>query len=181
MLRRLCLAASLVSVLVACSDDGDDASGTDEPTASTYYQDLADLTGGLDEENTAADEELNEAVPTADPAEIGNLFSEATRESAERLEVALDELAALEPPEDAAAAHSELLTATRAELELSREFADTLAGLDQQEVEALSPPPEQPFIEDRTDGACEALQALADSAGADVELCVGMFAPPAHP
>jgi len=170
----------LASSLVACSDDdGDGSAGTHEPTGSAYYQELADLTGGLDEQNTAADEELNEAVPTADPAEIGNLFSEATLESADRLEAALDEMAALEPPEDAVEAHSDLLTATTAELELSRAFADTLAGLDQQEVEALSPPPEQPFIETSTDDACAALQALADSAGADVELCVGMFAPPA--
>jgi hypothetical protein len=180
VLRLLCLSALLTATLVACGDDDDDgSSGTDEPTGSAYYQDLADLTGRLDEENTAADQELNDAVPTADPAEIGNLFSAATLESADRLEAALDEMAALAPPEDAREAHSALLTATRAELELSRAFADTLAGLDQQEIEALSPPPEQPFIETSTDDACAALQTLADSAGADVEPCVGMFAPPA--
>jgi hypothetical protein len=178
MLRRVCLTVLVGCALVACSDD-DGPSEPDKRSEPVYYQDLAAITGGLDEKNTAADQALNEAVPTADPAEIGDLFSEATRESADRLEAALVEMAALEPPEVAAAAHEEFLTATTAELELSREFATILAGLDQEAVEALRPPPEQAEIEGRTDAACAALQALADDAGADVELCVGMFAPPA--
>jgi len=179
MLRRLCLTAVLASALVACGD-GDD--GSPEPKGESgpaYYQELGDLTGELDQENSAADQVLNDAVATTAPVEIGNLFSDATRESAARLEATLDEMAALEPPEDAQEAHDELLTATKAELDLPLEFADTLAGLDQEGVEALSPPPEQAEIEGRTDAACQALQGLAESAGADVELCVGMFAPPA--
>ncbi len=177
MLRRLCLAALLAPALVACSDGEDDAAEDD--AAPAYYADLAELTNEMDEADTAADQALNDALPTTKPGQIGNLFSEATLESTERLEATLDEMAALDPPEDAGAAHEELLTATRAELELSREFATTLAGLDQQAVENLRPPPEQVDIEARTDVACLTLQRLAKRANADVELCVGMFAPPA--
>ncbi len=178
MLRRLCLTVLVGCALVACSDDGNSPE-PDNAREPGYYQDLAAITGELDEENTAADQELNDAVGTTGPGDIGNLFSEATRESAVRLETTLDEMVALEAPEDAVAAHDELLAATRAELHLSLEFADTLSGLDQEGVEALSPPPEQAEIEGRTDAACQALQDLAESAGADIELCVGMFAPPA--
>ena len=181
MLRRLCLTAVLASAMVACGDGDDGSAEPKDESAPAYYQELGDLTGELDQENTAADQALNDAVATTPPAEIGNLFSDATRESAVRLETALDEMAALDPPEDAAAAHEELLTATRAELDLSLEFAENLSGLDQEGVEALSPPPEQAEIEGRTDAACQALQGLAEGAGAEVELCVGMFAPPASP
>ena len=110
-----------------------------------------------------ADQELNDALPTTKPGQVGNLFSEATLESADRLEATLDEMAGLEPPEGAEAAHEELLAATRAELELSREFAATLAGLDQDAVENLRPPPEQVDIELRTDVACLTLQRLAEA------------------
>jgi hypothetical protein len=177
VLRRLCLAALLTPALVACSDGDDD--GSEEDAGSAYYTQLAELTNGMDEANTAGDQELNDALPTTKPGQVGNLFSEATLESADRLEATLDEMAGLEPPEGAEAAHEELLAATRAELELSREFAATLAGLDQDAVENLRPPPEQVDIELRTDVACLTLQRLAKRAEADVELCVGMFAPPA--
>ena len=177
MLRRLWLIALLASAFVACGDGDDDPS--EEDAGSAYYTRLAELTSEMDEANTAADQELNDALPTTEPGQIGNLFSEATRESAERLETTLAEMAELEPPEGAQAAHEELLDATRAELELSREFATTLAGLDQQAVEALQPSPEQVDIEARTDVACVTLQELAEGADTDVELCVGMFAPPA--
>ncbi|HWM73219.1 MAG TPA: hypothetical protein VNQ53_05740 [Nocardioides sp.] len=177
MLRRLSLAVLLAPALVACSDGDDGAS--EEDAGSAYYVALAELTTEMDEANTAADQELNDALPTTKPGQVGNLFSEATLESADRLEETLDEMAELEPPEDAEAAHEELLTATRAELELSRDLGATLAGLDQQAVEALRPPPEQTDIELRTDVACLTLQRLANKAETDVELCVGMFAPPA--
>lgn len=176
MLRRLGLIALLAPAFVACGD-GDDPS--EEDSGSAYYTRLAELTQDMDEDNSAADLELNNALPSTEPGQIGNLFSKATRESAERLEATLEEMAQLEPPEGAQAAHEELLDATRAELELSREFATTLAGLDQQAVEALRPPPEQADIEARTDVACVTLQRLAEDADTDAELCVGMFAPPA--
>ncbi|HET9419877.1 MAG TPA: hypothetical protein VFO49_01985 [Nocardioides sp.] len=178
MLRRLCLVAVLAPALVACG--GGDDEGSDDDAGAAYYAELSELTSAMDEANTAVDQELNDALPTTKPGQIGNLFSEATLESAERLEAALDEMAELEPPEDAETAHEELLAATRAELELSRDFAATIAGLDQEAVEALRPPPEQVDIEARTDVACLTLQRLAKRADADVELCVGMFAPPAQ-
>ena len=154
---------------MACGDGDDDPS--EEDSGSAYYTRLAELTQDMDEDNSAADQELNDALPTTEPGQIGNLFSEATRESAERLEATLEEMAQLEPPEGAQAAHEELLDATRAELELSREFATTLAGLDQQAVEALRPPPEQADIEARTDVACLTLQRLAEATRTPTSSC----------
>ena len=132
----------------------------------------------MDADDSAADQELNDAVPTTDPAELGNLFSAATLASADRLEAAVTELDALAPPAEAVAAHDELVAATRAELEQSRLLAASLAGLDAAELEAHQPPAELAAAEARTDDACAAVQDLADGAGADVELCVGVFAPP---
>jgi len=177
MLRRLCLAALLAPALVACGDGYDDAS---DDAGAAYYSELAEITTTMDEANTAADQELNDALATTAPADVGTLFSEATLESAERLEAALDEIAALDPPEGAGAAHQELLDASRAELELSREFAATIAGLSQEALDNVQQLPEQVDIELRTDVACLTLQRLAKRADADVELCVGMFAPPAQ-
>jgi len=175
--HRLCLAVLLAPALVACGDPEDD----DSPKAAdppAYYTDLAELTAAMDQENTAADQELNDSLPTTDQAEIGDLFSRATEESADRLEATLEEMAELTPPESADGAHEEFLAATRAELEVSRELAAQLAGLDQSALEALPPLAGQAAAEARTDVACAALQALADAAEADVRLCVGMFAEP---
>ena len=57
---------------------------------------------------------------------------------------------------------------------VTRESADRLEerlpGL-----EALDPPADEAAV----DAACADLQQLADAAGAEVDLCVGLFAPPA--
>jgi hypothetical protein len=163
--------------LMACGEDGGSGDGDGPPPA--YYRQLADITAEVDAANTAADQELNDAVPTTDPAELGNLFSDATLASADRLEASLAEMVALTPPEAAAAAHDELTAATGAELEQSRALGAALAGLDQAGLEAYQPPPELAAAEARTDAACGAVQELAEAAGADVELCVGLFAEPA--
>ena len=163
--------------LVACGEDGGSGDGDGPPPA--YYRQLADITAEVDAANTAADQELNDAVPTTDPAELGNLFSDATLASADRLEASLAEMVALTPPEAAAPAHDELTAATGAELEQSRALGTDLAGLDQAGLEAYQPPPELAAAEARTDAACGAVQELAEAAGAEVELCVGLFAEPA--
>ena len=177
MFQNRWLVAMVAPCLVACGEDGGSSEGGEPPPA--YYGQLAGITAEVDEANTAADQELNDAVPTTDPAELGNLFSDATLASADRLEVALAEMDALTPPDEAAPAHDELTAATRAELEHSRALAADLAGLDQAGLEAYQPPAELAAAEARTDAACGAVQELADAAGAEVELCVGLFAEPA--
>ena len=142
MLRRLWLIALLAPAFVACGDGDDDPA--EEDAGSAYYTRLAELTQDMDEANTAADQELNDALPTTEPGQIGNLFSEATRESAERLETTLEEMAELEPPEGAQAAHEELLDATRAELELSREFATTWPDWTSRRSRPCGPRPSRP-------------------------------------
>jgi hypothetical protein len=176
MLRNRWLVAMVAPCLVACGDDGGSGGGDGKPSA--YYGQLAGITAEVDEANTAADRELNDAAPTTDPAELGNLFSEATLASADRLEDSLAEMVALTPPDEAESAHEELTAATGAELEQSRSLAEDLAGLDQAGLEAYQPPPGLAVAEARTDAACAVVQDLADAAGAEVEVCVGMFAEP---
>ena len=164
MLRRLCLAALVAPALVACSDGDDDGAAEDDagrrttPTWPTSPTRWTRPTPPPTRSSTTPS-------PPPSPARSATSSARPPCESAERLEATLDEMAALDPPEDAAAAHEELLTATRAELELSREFATTLAGLDQQAVEDLRPPPEQVDIEARTDVACLTLQRARRARG----------------
>lgn len=154
--------------------------GTEEPAPpSPYYAELAALTQQLDAENTAADEALGEEIEDARPAEVGDLFSRVTIEGADRLDGVLDEVAALNPPEAAQEAHDELLDASALMASEDRVTAGHLAGLSQDELGDLAVRPEYVAAEERVDRACAAMQALADEAGADVTLCVGMFAPPA--
>ena len=59
--RDLWLAAAVAPCLVACGDGGGTTSGDERPPA--YYRQLADITAEVDEENTAADQELNDDAP----------------------------------------------------------------------------------------------------------------------
>jgi hypothetical protein len=162
----------LLPALAACG-------GTEEPPPPPYYAELAALTQRLDAENTAADEALGAELEDARPAEVGDLFSRVTVEGADRLDAVLDEVAALEPPQEAEPAHDELLHASALMASEDRATAGHLVGLSQDELGDLAVRPDYLAAEERVDRACAAMQVLADDAGADVTLCVGMFAPPA--
>lgn len=167
-----------VAVLVAAVSG---CSGEERPEPSvvpTYYTELESLTHRLDRDNTAADEALGAELEEAAPREVGDIFSKVTLEGADRLAGVVEEMAALTPPEDAAAAHTELVDATSAMVAEDRVTGAALAGLDQDQLASLDPRPAYLAAEERVDAACAAVQAIADDAGADVGLCVGMFAPP---
>lgn len=171
-LRASAGALLLLPALLGCG-------GTEEPEApSTYYADLAEITQRLDDENTAADGALHEELEGASPEEVGDLFSRVTMEGADRLEAVLDEVSSLSAPEEARAAHRELIEASVAMAAEDRVTAEAMAGLSSDELGGLAPRPAYVAAEERVDQACAELQDLADAGGADVELCVGMFAPP---
>ena len=161
----------LLAALAGCG-------GSDEPPPpSPYYAELAALTQRLDAANTAADEALHAELEKARPAEVGDLFSRATLEGADRLDGVLAEMATLAPPAAAQEAHDELLDASAVMSSEDRVTAGHLAGLSQDELGSQAVRPEYVTAEERVDQACAAVQALADEAGAGVTLCVGMFAP----
>ncbi len=171
-LRALAGAMLLLPALLACG-------GTEEPGAPpTYYADLAELTQQLDDDNTAADGALHDELEGASPDEVGDLFSRVTIEGADRLDALLEEASSLSAPEEAREAHQELIDASTAMAAEDRVTADAMAGLSSDELGGLEPRPAYVAAEERVDQACSALQDLADEAGSDVDLCVGMFAPP---
>jgi len=186
------LPAALTAVALlgsSCSGDGGpEQERADEPSAQSsaqssapapYFADLAAFTASLDAENTGVDEEMNDAIATTPPREVGDLFARVTRASADRLDERLADLDALDPPEEAVDVHDDLVAASSALAEESRAYAAALAGVHGDDLDAVEAPESFVAAEEAVDVACAELQALADAAGAEVELCVGLFAPPA--
>ena len=149
------------------------------PAPAPYYAEVAAFTASLDRENTALDEEMNDAIATTAPRAVGDLFARVTRESADRLDERLVDLDALDPPAEAADVHSALVAASATLAEESRTYAGALAGVHADDLGSVEAPDSFVAAEAAVDDACAQLQALADSAGAEVDLCVGLFAPPA--
>src|ERR1700754_866958 len=100
------LSAALTAVALlgsACSDSGrPERHRAAEPSAPSsgqapapYYEEVAAFTASLDSENTALDEEMNDAIATTAPRAVGDLFAQVTRESADRLDERLVDLDAL--------------------------------------------------------------------------------------
>ena len=184
------LPAALTAVALlgsACSGDGrPEQERADEPSAASstptpppYYAEVAAFTAALDAENTAVDEEMNDAIATTPPRAVGDLFARVTRESADRLDERLADLEALDPPADAAAVHDDLVAASATLAEESRAYAGALAGVHGDDLGSVEAPDSFVAAEEAVDDVCAELQALADAAGAEVALCVGLFAPPA--
>jgi hypothetical protein len=99
-----------------------------------------------------------------------------TQEGAARHEAMIDDLESLAPPEDIADAHADLVATSRAIAAQDRIVASELAGLTADELGARQPSADYLQAEADVDAACAALQELADEAGADVDLCVGLYA-----
>ena len=173
MQRHLVLGALTALLLVGCGDPEDE-----QPSAPpSYYAEVADVTAALDEANSAADAELHEALETARESEMGDLFARVTDEAAARHETALAEIEALEPPASAEDAHAALLETSREIVAQDRVAAGEMAGLDADALGARETPAAYLEAEAAADAACADLQQLAGQAGADVELCVGLYAP----
>ncbi len=172
MQRHLVLGAVTTLLLVGCGDSEDEPS---EPPS--YYAEVAEVTAALDEANTAADADLHAELESAREGEMGDLFARVTDEAAARHETALAEIEALEPPASAEAAHAALLETSRELVAQDRVAAGEMAGLNADELGARETPAAYLEAEAAADAACVDLQELADQAGADVELCVGLYAP----
>ena len=170
----LLVGALLAPALISCSGE----ETPDRSAVPAYFEGLESLTHQLDRDNTEADEELAAELEEAAPRDLGDIFARVTTEAAGRLEGVIAEMGSLTPPEEAVAAHDELVEATSAMVAEDRLTAESLAGLTASELESIDPRPAYRAAEQRVDAACAAVQSLADEAGADVSLCVGMFAPP---
>ena len=184
------LPAALTAVALlgsACSEGGrpeqeragESSAPSSASTPPPYYAEVAAFTADLDAENTAVDEEMNDTIATTPPRAVGDLFARVTRESADRLDERLADLEALEPPADAAAVHDDLVAASAVLAEESRAYAGALAGVHADDLGSVGAPDSFVEAEAAVDAACADLQQLADAAGAEVDLCVGLFAPPA--
>ncbi len=179
------LPAALSAIVLlgsACSGDGPpEQERADDPTTSAdpspYYADVAAFTAALDAENTAIDDDMNDAIATTPPRDVGDLFARVTRESADRLDERLADLEALDPPPEASGVHDDLVASSAALAEESRAYAGALAGVHGDDLGSVEAPDSFVAAEAAVDEACAELQALADSAGAEVDLCVGLFAP----
>ena len=119
---------------------------------------------------------MNDAIASTPPRGIGDLFAMVTRESADRLDQCLADLDAMEPPEEAAGAHEALVGASRALAEESRGYAALLEGVHGDDLGDVEAPVSFTEAEFAVDTACEDLQTRAAEAGAEVDICVGLFA-----
>ncbi len=182
------LPAALSAIVLlgsACAGDGppeqeradDSSSPSSSQAPAPYYADVAAFTAALDAENTAVDDEMNDALATTPPRAVGDLFARVTRESADRLDERLADLEALEPPAEATGVHDDLVAASAALAEESRVYAGTLVGVHGDDLGSVETPDSFVTAEEAVDDACAELQAIADAAGAEVDLCVGLFAP----
>ena len=144
--------------------------------APAYFTQVAELTAELDAENTAADAELHETLADTPDDAVGDLFAQVTEDGAARHEAMIDELELLTPPAEVADAHATLVATSRAIAAQDRIVAGELAGLTADELGERQTSAEYLQAEAEVDGACAALQELADEAGAEVDLCVGLYA-----
>jgi hypothetical protein len=171
--KRLALALLTVLLLAGCAGAGPDAAPTQAPA---YFTQVAELTDELDAQNTAADGQLHETLADTPDDEVGNVFSQVTEEGAARHEAMIDDLELLTPPDDVADAHADLVATSRAIAAQDRVVAAELAGLTADELGARQTSADYLQAESEVDAACAALQDLADEAGADVDICVGLYA-----
>ena len=161
-------------VLLAGCGSADPAAAPND--APAYFTQVADLTAELDAENTAADAELHDTLAGTPDDAVGDLFAQVTEEGAARHEAMIDELELLTPPDEVADAHAALVTTSRAIAAQDRIVAGELAGLTADELGERETSTDYLKAEADVDGACATLQGLADDAGAEVDLCVGLYA-----
>ena len=121
---------------------------------------------------------LHDELEGASPDEMGDLFSRVTIEGADRLDVPAGRGVVVVRPGGGARG------APGADRRVGRDGGRGPGDgrghgrAELRQLGGLEPRPAYVAAEERVDRACSALQDLADDAGADLDLCVGMFAPP---
>jgi NADH dehydrogenase/NADH:ubiquinone oxidoreductase subunit G len=172
MQRHLVVGAVTALLVVGCGERDDPP---EEPPS--YFSELAAVTAALDEANSSADADLHAALETTRERDVGDLFARVTAEAATRHEAAIAEMAALDPPSSVTDAHAVLLETSGELVAQDRSAAQEMAGMDAEALGAREVPAAYREAEAAADAACADLQRLADRAGADVDLCVGLYAP----
>ena len=134
-----------------------------------YFEALEEILQDADARSAELDSELQTAIETNDPEEVAETFRSALRDTQDTGEDILDRAGELEPPEEAAAAHQELLDAVGNSVDFlettsaDQVLASIIAG-DTSAIDDISEPIRV---------ACDSLQELASDSGAEVDLKCG--------
>jgi hypothetical protein len=177
--------ATLVCVfVVACGDDDD--GGTDDGTEelSAYFLAVEEIRQDYQLDAQDLELELQEATsPDNDePAQLLGLRN-YLRASQDAFSAAIDQVEALDPPEEAAEAHAAFVDAGRAVVVETSAVYDEL--LEAQTVEAatelLTNTPEADVAAAAFRSACMDLEAIADAEGIAAGLACGEEQPTASP
>jgi hypothetical protein len=154
---------------VGCGDDDDDTPGSGD-----YYHQLEDIANRTDDELTDAGDAL-EATSETDPDYI-EVLRDSFSLGSETLEKAHEDVGDLEPPAEAEQAHAEFLSALDAQASNSASLYEGLIEVSTvDEVNDLFDSLSGDFAsaDVEFEAACAALQGVADTAGAGVDLRCG--------
>ena len=157
-LRKLLVLLAAVAALVAggCGGDDDESSDGGEPlSADAYETEIQGILQTFGEESVAIGGELQSATSADDlAAGVGELDT--------LTQTAVDDLNAIEPPEDAADAHETLTTALEGYLEDTGSLVEVVDSGDDQAIQAAGVEFQEAAVEVQSDIA-EALQQLEDA------------------
>lgn len=167
-LAALPFALILLAGLAACGDD-DDTSGT-----GSYYNDLEEIAVRTDERLSNAGDALD-ATSETDPDYI-EILRDSFSEGSQTLEEAHEDVSGLEPPAEAEEAHADFLDALDTQRANSKALYEGLLEVSTtEEVNDLFDSLSGDFAsaDANFETTCAALQAVADGAGAGVDLQCG--------
>jgi uncharacterized phage infection (PIP) family protein YhgE len=149
------------------TDGNGDGGGGDELSLEEYFQQVDGIFERSDREIDALNDELSEATTLSTTVEEGvTAIDDFLTESIQVLSDAVDDLEALDAPEDVREQHTAFVSAVRDGIDQTEALQDDLQGVETEaELEELA----TQFGEDVTateqeaDAACMELQQIADS------------------
>jgi hypothetical protein len=156
--------------MAACGDDD----GGEELTLEAYFQSVEDIRADFNEEVDTLAEGL-EGLEEADDEEQLDGLRTYYDESEAAFGQAIDDLDALNPPEEADERHEEFVSAGRDVLEESENLSDQLADVEtvDEANELFENSAEIEEASSNFEAACGELQTLADDEGVDADLGCG--------
>jgi hypothetical protein len=172
MRRGLVLTFALVFVLlvVGCGDDD----GGEELTLEAYFQDVEDIRAAFNEEIDKLAEGLEGLDEAPDDEQLEALRTYYD-DSEAAFGQAMDDLDALNPPEEAEESHDEFVSAGRDVLEESESLSEALADVEtvDEANELFEDSPEIEEASGNFEAACNDLQSLATDEGVVADLGCG--------
>jgi hypothetical protein len=168
-LSALPVALVLLAGVGGCGDDDDNTSGSGD-----YYHQLEDIANQTDDQLTDAGDALD-ATSETDPDYI-EVLRDSFSQGSQVLEKAHEDVGDLEPPAEAEEAHADFLSALDAQASNSTNLYEGLLEVSTtDEVNDLFDSLSGDFAsaDVEFEATCDALQAVADTAGAGVDLRCG--------